>query len=110
MIAGTASAIDFGVFVTRPGRALHPLVRPEASYVVPQRPVFDLVHERTETGWVVLDRATGIHGYGSDPLTAALDFRNAVREHLEMLERQQDLSEALEQQLRYVRDRVPDRD
>ena len=108
MIAGTASAVDFRVFLTHAPMAGYPRVKPEASYLIPLRPAFDLVHDQTETGWVVVDRVTGIHGYGPSPLAAADDFRSAAREHLETLEGQQGLSDDLRRQLSYLRDRLPD--
>jgi len=58
--------------------------------------------ERAETGWVAADRATGIFGYGPGPNDAIVDLVHALREHRDVLERQDELSPDLADQLAYL--------
>lgn len=62
--------------------------------------------EEHEGGWTVRDIETGIFGTGSDMDAAVEDFSLALREHLDVLERQSALSEELEAQIRYLRRRL----
>ena len=56
--------------------------------------------------WIVLDRVTGIHGVGQEPSEAVQDFARALAEHLDMLSRQDDLSDDLRGQLAYLQLRL----
>jgi hypothetical protein len=56
--------------------------------------------------WTVRDPQTGIFGTGEDEAAAIEDFKRAVDEHLDVLERQPDLSAALSSQLAYIRSRL----
>lgn len=53
--------------------------------------------------WTVVDPDTGIFGSGPDESMALEDFFRALREHLDVLSRQEHLSEALNRQLEYLR-------
>lgn len=66
----------------------------------------DVTAERSGDRWVFRDRFTGIFGQGATPWEAARDFRTALKEHRDVLERQSELSAALEAQLKYLRARV----
>lgn len=76
-----------------------------SRYVVLSYSTNEVVAEN-EGLWTVRDLHTGIFGAGDDVDTATDDFHLALREHLDVLERQPDLSEGLEAQLRYLRDRI----
>ena len=54
--------------------------------------------------WTVRDVGTGIFGSGADPEAAHRDFERALREHLDVLERQDALSPELTAQLAYLRE------
>jgi hypothetical protein len=69
-------------------------------------PSFSLELRRGDGYWTVTDGPTGIFGQGSDVLAAIRDFSSAVAEHLDVLERQRELSEELAWQLDYLRARV----
>jgi hypothetical protein len=58
--------------------------------------------ERSETGWIAADGATGIFGCGAGPNDAIVDLVHALREHREVLERQDELSPDLADQLVYL--------
>lgn len=62
--------------------------------------------EEVDGVWTVRDLETGIFGTGSERATALDDFEAALREHLDVLERQPALSEELQAQLRYLRIRL----
>ena len=53
----------------------------------------------------VSDPITGIFGAGGTPIGAIQDLARAQKEHQEMLEAQESLSPALEEQLRYLQRR-----
>lgn len=53
----------------------------------------------------VVDSLTGVFGSGRDPKMALDDLRSAKKEHREVLERQDKLSPALEQQLKRLQQR-----
>lgn len=59
---------------------------------------------RTEHGYIASDSLTGIFGYGSDVKEAARDLATALHEHRDVLERQEALSPALQEQLNYLRE------
>ncbi len=77
---------------------------PGQSYTVPAG--LAVVAEHSENRWVFRDLVTGIYGQGPTPWKAASDFRTALREHKDVLERQSELSAALQSQLEYLRERV----
>ena len=53
--------------------------------------------------WTAVDPETGIFGSGPDRDAALEDLRQALHEHLEVLDRQEALSEELWAQLVYLR-------
>lgn len=59
--------------------------------------------EQSELGWTVRDLATGIFGAGATMDEAYHDCLVAQREHLDVLERQPELSKDLAEQLEYLR-------
>jgi hypothetical protein len=67
---------------------------------------YDLAVEWGGESWAVWDRPTGIYGWGQTLTAAIADFRQAVHEHLDVLERQEALSDDLRWQLRYLHDRA----
>ena len=77
-----------------------------ASYTVRSSPAFHFVVERSGETWTVIDRQTGIYGAGDTPIEALDDFRRAAMEHLDVLERQDSLSDDLTAQLQYLRERI----
>ena len=56
--------------------------------------------------WTARDPETGIFGSGATPEAALGDFRRALREHLDLLTRQDALSGELAAQLAYLRQRL----
>lgn len=102
----TASATDRDLLGHAEGAPYGPLSGDATCYVVHTRPHFDLVPGRTGDLWTVVDKVTGIHGVGEAPTDALADFWHAVAEHLDVLERQEALSEDLAAQRDYLRDRV----
>jgi hypothetical protein len=60
--------------------------------------------EKTDGGFVVVDELTGVFGSGADANSAIQDVFAALHEHRDVLERQDALSPALEEQLRYLRE------
>jgi hypothetical protein len=56
--------------------------------------------------WIVVDSTSGIFGSGFSPSEAIDDFKQAARDHLELLECQDRLAEPLQRQLAYLRSRV----
>ena len=56
--------------------------------------------------WTVLDPETGIFGAGDAAEAAQVDFEQALRDHLAVLEGQDALSDGLAQQLAYLRRRL----
>jgi hypothetical protein len=59
--------------------------------------------ERGESGWTATDLVTGIFGFGEDANAAIVDLLHALMEHREVLERQDELSPDLQEQLEYLR-------
>ena len=76
------------------------IVEPTFYEVAAEPPRWSL--ERGETGWTASDLVTGIFGFGLDPNAAIVDLVHALREHREVLERQDELSPDLEEQLAYL--------
>jgi hypothetical protein len=58
--------------------------------------------EHTATGWLSSDLVTGIFGYGSTPGDAIVDLVHALREHRDVLERQDALTPDLADHLAYL--------
>ncbi len=102
----TASATDRDLLGSSELSQYGYLPEGEASYVIHGRLGFDLVLARSGDHWTVTDRETGIHGVGASPSEALADFRSAATEHLEVLERQDALSDALVAQRDYLRIRL----
>ena len=75
-------------------------------YEVNGKPALDAVIERSGQNWIVRDRVTGIHGVGQEPSEAVHDFARALAEHLDLLSRQDDLSDDLRGQLAYLQLRL----
>lgn len=59
--------------------------------------------DSTPEGFTVAEPETGIFGAGQDLPSALQDFRVALREHLDVLESSQALSEDLQRQLSFLR-------
>ena len=59
--------------------------------------------EQHEGYWTVQDPETGIFGSGPDDTAALVDFGRALREHFDVLSRQEGLSVELAHQLDYLR-------
>ena len=64
------------------------------------------IAEEHDGYWTIHDPVTGIFGSGPDRETAHADFERALREHLDVLERQHELSPELSSQLAYLRQRL----
>lgn len=80
----------------------------EANYKAPARQALTVERNWTEDGsllFTVSDPVTGIFGTGSAPIDAVRDLARAQKEHREVLEAQESLSPALEEQLRYLQRR-----
>jgi hypothetical protein len=80
----------------------------EANYKAPARKALIVESSRTEDGgllFTVSDSVTGIFGAGGTPIDAVQDLARALKEHQEVLEAQDRLSPALEEQLRYLQRR-----
>jgi hypothetical protein len=58
----------------------------------------------TDQGFIASDTITGVFGFGSDPIEAIQDLAVALVEHRDVLERQEALSPALQEQLGYLRE------
>ena len=103
----TASATDRDLIGDGEGASYGTPVRESAaSYTVRSSPAFHLVLEPSGKTWTVIDRRTGIYGAGDTPIDALDDFRRAAMEHLDVLERQDSLSDDLTAQLQYLRERI----
>ena len=63
----------------------------------------DEIVEERDGYWTVRDPETGIFGSGATEAAAHEDFRRALAEHLDVLERQDSLSAELLAQLSYLR-------
>jgi hypothetical protein len=75
------------------------------SYLAGGRAFF-LDRQRAGDAWIVRDIPTGIFGQGGTFEDAAEDFGRAVREHLDVLNRQDALSDELARQRDYLRARL----
>jgi predicted RNase H-like HicB family nuclease len=64
------------------------------------------VLEEQDGYWTVTNAQTGIFGSGPTPDDAFSDFAAALRDHLDVLERQDALAPALVEQLAYLRGRI----
>ena len=67
---------------------------------------FQDVLEEHDGRFTVSNPETGIFGVGDNPRAAFEDFERALREHLDVLSRQDALSEDLVVQLRYLQQRL----
>jgi hypothetical protein len=76
------------------------------AYTIAARPWFDIQVRREPDYWTVVDRETGIFGHGDDLLAALRDFDRAAVEHLDVLQRQESLTDELTAQVAYLRQRV----
>jgi hypothetical protein len=79
---------------------------PAEAYTLRARPGFPIDVEHDGGVWILADPETGVHGAGETPSDAVRDFFRAVHEHVEVLERQAELSADLQAQLSYLRDRL----
>lgn len=106
-MTASASATERDIADRPSGKCSYAASEPAAeSYVFETRPAFELEPIATETGWAVRDVETGIYGAGETPSEALLDFQRAVLEHLDMLQRQESLSDDLLAQLQYLQARA----
>jgi hypothetical protein len=105
------SAIDItGVVTASPSASMVEVTPPgsEANYEAPAHKALIVETSRTEEGgllFTIADPVTGIFGTGSTPIDAVRDLALAQKEHREVLEAQENLSPALEEQLRYLQRR-----
>lgn len=77
------------------------------TYRLTPLPALRVVVEHLEGGTtVVREQAIGIYGAGATIWDAWADFRAAVEEHVDVLERQDALSDVLAGQLAYLRARL----
>lgn len=94
-----------GGLLTRSRREETPLASPD-DYQAPQRlPLKWTRHPGGAVAFSVYDPVTGVFGSGADPRKALQDLSFALREHREVLERQDSLSPALQRQLDQLRRR-----
>jgi hypothetical protein len=77
-----------------------------SSYGISPAPSFAFEVRQGSGYWIVRDAETGIYGDAEDALGALKDFFRAVEQHLDVLERQDALSDALFRQRDYLRARV----
>lgn len=77
-----------------------------ASYNLVPRPGFKLRPIRGDGYWIVEDTETGIHGDAENVQGALREFYRAANEHLDVLERQSELSDELTHQLKYLQQRI----
>lgn len=70
------------------------------------RPSFKIKVALEDGLWMVTDQPTGIYGCGETVQEALTDFKQATRDHLDVLQRQPTLAEPLRRQLRYLLTRV----
>ncbi len=101
-LAGGAWVVDHSAGGTVESVATHAAVN-EPGYRVIARPS-RWNFERTDGGFIVSDRLTGIFGFGAEPIDAIHDLIAALAEHRDVLERQQALSPGLQDQLAYLRE------
>jgi hypothetical protein len=62
--------------------------------------------EKQDGRWIICDPETGIFGSGPNEPSALSDFEQALRDHLDVLSRQEALSPELQAQLTYLRWRL----
>jgi hypothetical protein len=96
-LAGDPRLVSGGPVVVEPNP--HPLM-----VEAPPSLAVQVVHEKGRI--LVVERRTAIYGEGPTHLDAIRDFQRAIREHLDVLERQPELSPELADQLDYLRPRV----
>ena len=107
-----SNLIDFAIDVTPVYPSASPAIfagwpSSYTSYCAPARPPLTVERRRTDQGTVFLvsDPVTGIFGSGASAYDAVRDLAGAQKEHREVLEAQENLSLALEEQLRYLQRR-----
>lgn len=105
------SAPGFRVAQSRPGRRYRTVKRrPPRSLTryraTRRRPRFKLAYRNTGGTRVIVDLPTGVFGAGPDIRAALQDFAEAATAHLDVLERQPELSDELLSQRDYLRERV----
>ncbi len=100
----TASAADAPVVMD--ARVTYNQPTQWTTYQVTSGPRLRISTARGGEGWLVVDQVTGIHGVGAEFSEAIKDFATALREHLDVLEHEADLSDDLARQLDYLRERV----
>jgi hypothetical protein len=101
-LAGGAWVAEHGGGGTVEAFATHAAVREFSGYQV-IAPASRWKLEVTENGFIVSDRLTGIFGFGAEPIEAIRDLADALVEHRDVLERQENLSAGLQEQLDYLR-------
>lgn len=107
----SAKERDVPIVPERPGQHVvyrHPHTA-YPSYRITPAPSFSFELERGNGYWIVRDSETGIYGTAEDVLGALKDFFRAAAQHLDVLKRQEALSDELSWQLAYLRARVPTR-
>jgi hypothetical protein len=76
------------------------------SYSVRPPPAFQIVVEHGDGYTIIREANTGIFGSAPDIAEAFRDLRQAIAEHLDVLQRQPALSDELQWQLKYMQARV----
>lgn len=76
------------------------------SYRLEPAPSLTIAVERADDCTVVREMVVGVYGAGADLREAWEDFTTALAQHLDVLERQEALSDELSRQLAYLRERV----
>lgn len=92
--------VDYKTITTSKSR------RPFSGYSVPRSRQFQTAYRRDGDTRIIIDLPTGIFGSGPDLDAAISDFHTAAAEHLDVLERQIELSAELAAQREYLRKRV----
>ncbi len=91
---------------TTPGRQYRRRQWLGRSYRLPPQRSLNIVVEHADDCIIVREVFIGIYGTGKDVVAAFEDFKNAVAQHRDVLERQEALSPDLSHQLAYLRDRL----
>jgi hypothetical protein len=102
-LAGGAWVAEHSHSGTVEAVATHAVLNEPSSYrVSPPASQWEL--RVTENGFIASDALTGIFGFGPEPIEAIKDLAIALVEHRDVLERQEALSPALQDQLDYLRE------
>jgi|GEM_PF-5380479 len=102
-LAGGAWVAEHSHSGTVEAVATHAVLNEPSSYRV-SAPASQWELRITENGFIASDAPTGIFGFGSEPIEAIQDLAIALIEHRDVLERQEALSPALQEQLVYLRE------